>query len=472
MTPTPPRRPNSIPGRWAPIVLLAIAAWIAVPLGRAIAATAITDQDAAYYCHVAERFAAGDGLTALVDRRGPRTDRVELPRRLDANTLYPVGLGVLTKLVGDARVTGALVSLIALLATLGLAHHTIARSLGVVPLVAVGCAAAVALQREACQTAIAPLTDCPSLLLNVGCIAALSRARWWLAIAIAIAAVAVRFQNLALAVPLLGSMLATRPRSVLIALLAGTTGALLMAGDRALEGLAVFVNPFARDSLPRGVRFLFPGLVIGLCCMSRRSESRPFWLLAIGHLLVLLAAYDPSGERPWLFAQRHGLPFAFVAAAFTGAAVTHGRGRWVRGLAAACLIATLADSAAKPWRIATDRARVTARPELALVLAHFERRPLPPGAVVIAQDADVLARQLEIRAVHLRSHRPGPTLASDLAQRGITHAVLTWFEHPALRSRNAWMNALAASLRRSTITVAELADSASTARAAVLLLRP
>jgi hypothetical protein len=454
------------------LLLAAVSIWLAATLGTAAFATRVIEQDSAFYCHVAERFADGEGLTSLVDRRGPRDDAVQLPLPFHGNTVYPALLGALTALTGDAAHTGALLGVLALIGAVWIATGAIATTLQVPAWLAALAATAALLHRDACQTAVLPLTDTLSLLLNAAVVWSLARPRPLVAIALAALAVAVRFQNVALLLPLAGALLARRPRALVLLVAAGAVAAAAATGARALEGVAVFVDPLERDSLPRAVRFLLPGLIAGVGVLRAAPAARPWWLLGLGHFFVLLASYDSSDSRPWLFAQRHGLPFHLVAAALGAAALARARAPALRWPLALCLALALVDNVPKPLKVLASRSDVSARADLALALAHTAEQPLPADAVLASQDADVFALRSGVRGVHLRNHDPDPGLAARLRGRGVSHVLLTWQDNEHMQRRNAWMDGLEACLRPRAEVLYDSGDSAGKARALLLRLTP
>src|SRR5688500_16955536 len=101
------------------VLLLLISVWLLAMLVPAILRTGMHEQDAAYYCEVAERWARGDGLTSLSDRRGPAAARA-FPQPFDARSHWPIVLGALVPVTGDAAATATVLSLLALLGSLWL----------------------------------------------------------------------------------------------------------------------------------------------------------------------------------------------------------------------------------------------------------------------------------------------------------------------------------------------------------------
>lgn len=434
-------------------ILLGVTLYVAWTLGSAIGRTALVEQDAAYYCEVALRYAGGEGLTSLADRRGP-AEPAPFPQPLRASTHWPLVLGLLARLTGEAVVTACVVSLAALLASLWLLPLLLQRALLVGPATAVLAACAALLNREALQAAVVPYADSLSLLLNIAFVFALVRRRALPAVALLLAAVVVRHQNLVLllALPCLWT---TRWTAWLGAL--AVLAPLAIAPATALEGLAVLLNPFHRDSLPRGLRFLTVLLVVGFWLGRRDPRLHPFALLAAGHLCALLLNPDPSDQRPWLFAARHALPLHVAAAA--GAVVALSRARtWALLLSGLMLLLALVEHADKPWKIRQLRAEVTERPDLVPMLEHLRRQPLPQGAVVLCHDIDVLALYLKVRGVHLRGHDAvdAAQLRSDLARRGVTHALLTWHYKDVMQGRNEWMRRIEQALAPVAKVLADL----------------
>ena len=454
---------------------LAVALSLAVALGMAIARTGRVEQDAAYYCEVAERLAAGAGATSLSERGGPGVGPVEFPRDYRGSTLWPWLLAPCAAVWGDAARPGAVLSLLALLAALGLTIAAIARATGAPLAWAVACGAAALTGRDACLVATLPLSDATSLALNAAVLWALVRDHRRTAWLLAAGACAVRFQNVALLWPLLGALPGPHARRLAwpTAAAAAFVGGVLHTGGASLQGMAVALDPWQRDSLFRGMRGLSAPLLLGLVAAGRIPALRPFWLLGLGHLLVLLAAPDLSAERPWLFADRHGLPFYLVAAALGAAAlggmpVATRAQTALRALAITGIAFAAVEHAPRPWKLMAGTPERTARPELDAPIAWLRDHPLPAGSAVLSHDADVLAREARTPAVHLRGTPPGPALRAHLAGRTVSHVLLTWRAHRHLRARNDRMSEIERTLRSSSSVVAEW--STESTRAVLLRL--
>jgi hypothetical protein len=457
------------------IVLGLLCVYAATVLTLAAARTIYIQQDAAHYCEVAQRFADGEGLTSLSDRRGPAEPRA-FPQPYAGNSAWPLILGLLTLATGDAETTGTVVNILALLGSMVLGTLCLTRFLGVPGLPAVLCTAAAVLHRDSVQSAILPLTDSLSLFLNIATATALFARRLGLSLALVALAIAVRYQNAVLVLPLLWVWIPDRPwaphfRAGLIA--SAVALAMAWGGSALWEGLGVFLDPSHRDSLWRGIRFLSVPVLIGLLAWRSQGRLGVLWVLGLGHLLLLLCYPDPSDNRPWLFAQRHGLPFHFVAAAVAGVSLTRLRGSvyWL------CLVAVavaFGENLARPLKVLQAREETTARPDLAMAEDHLRRHPLGEDAIVLSQDADFLAYELGLRSVHLRGFDPDPAEAfrEHLATRSITHVLLAWVDKPVSRHRVERLEAFARCLRPHSEVVAEGEDIGHRSLFMLLRLEP
>jgi len=198
-------------------------------------------------------------------------------------------------------------------------------------------------------------------------------------------------------------------------------------------------------------------------------------MLGLGHVLVLLSFADFSDSRPWMFANRHGLPLHFAAAGLAALAVHRMRGWW-RVLLILAMSVVLVENGRRPVRLLQNTPGSTTRPEVALALDYLRAHPLPADAVVLSQDCDILALELRGRGVHLRGHLPGAPESDAFLQRlvgrEITHVLLTWHDNPHLRKRNSWMDSLERSLAPRCEAVADLARRDGVARALLLRLPP
>jgi hypothetical protein len=434
-------------GRAAALALLLLAsAYLAAVLGAAIPRTGFLEQDAAYYCEVAERALAGEGFTSLSDRRGP-SGHEPLPHPFTAASRYPwllAGLGFVT---GEVPLTGTILSLLALLGTLWLGARLLARGLGVTPWIAAAVVAIALCQRWSLRAALLPETDALSLCVNVAVLAALLERRLaWIALLLPIALL-IRFQNVALAFPIAAVLLASRPRLRRLLLAAGVAAGFGFAGLGAVEGLLEAFWPWHEDSLFRALRWLFVPAVIGIAVARGGAGLAPLLWFGFGHLLVLLANQDPNSQHEWLFGIRHGMPFQIVAAAGAGVALMRTRG-WLRAVTALLLLAAAADNLPRPWKLARDWPERTAAPGLAQMIAALRAEPLPPGSVVLCHDSDVLALYLRQPALHSRGFAllPPAELVPHLRARGATHVLLTWVDKPVLRAHNETLDRMLATL--------------------------
>lgn len=461
---------------WPSRILLGLlCGYAAAVLIPAIARTVYVQQDAAHYSEVAQRFADGEGLTSLSDRRGPAEPRA-FPQPYEASTWFPLLLGTLTMATGDAENTGAALSLVALLGSLVLGSVCLTRCLGIAGIPAVLGVAAALFHRDSLRGAVLPLTDSLSMFLNIAVVCALMarRIRW--AAGLTVLAIAVRYQNVALLLPLVWMWPEGRDwapgfrRGLIVAAAAAT---LAIGGTRLLEGLAVFLNFFHRDSLWRGVRYLGIPLLIGLLAWRGESRLRPLWLLGLGHLLVLLCSPDTSDARPWLFAQRHGLPFHFVAAAVAGVVITRSRGSiyWLSLLA---VVIGFGENLKRPMEVLLDRVESTGRPDLAMAESYLQEHPLGEDAIVLSQDADILAYRLGLRSVHLRGFEPEPAqeLLNHLPGRSISHVLLSWQYKSSLQHRVERFDDFARVLGPHSEVVAEGGDIEHGSRFLLLRLTP
>ncbi len=448
-------------------------------LGSAIGATQLIEQDAAYYAEVTERFVAGEGLTSLSDRRGSVSEPVELPTAFRASTLWPVLLAPAVAVTGEARYTGSWISLVALVATLWVATSAVVRVTGGPSMVAAACVCAALLTRKACEVATLPLTDAVSLLVTAAVLVAIIARRPLPALALAALAVAVRFQNVALVLPLVCLLPPgrVRARAGLAVVVATIVAVLATAGLQALEGVWVFVNPTHRDSLLRAIRWLTIPALVGLwLARSLDAPGSVFWLLGAGHLLVLLASFDSSDDRPWLFANRQGLPLHLAAAGLSAVTLTRGVRHRPLGLPllAMTIMVCIAflENGARPYKVWRGSEERTSRPEVFLARDVFREHELPAGAVVMSHDCDAYAYMLRIGGVHLRGHEPGPDFAGYLRERRISHVLLTWYEHKHLRARNERMDQFERCLRGKSDVVADVDGYLVPARALLLRVLP
>lgn len=462
--------------RWSVLLLIVTSLYVAGALGITIARTQLIEQDAAYYCEVAERLVAGEGLTSQADRRGPAA-QTSFPSPFAASTLWPALLAPLVTVTGEARYTGSVVSLLALIGALWLGTLAVRRATQCAPLLAAFCVIAALLHRQACSAAVLPLTDSASLCATAGVMLAIVARRPWTALLVAALAVAIRYQNACLILPLLTLIPndATRKRAVIAGVCIATAAVFWRVGSQSVEGLAVLVDPTHRDSLIRALRFLSLPLLVGLFFVRRWPQTAPFWLLALGHVLVLLAFHDASDGRGWLFANRHGLPIHFSAAAVAAMALTRLRG-WPMMVVFAAVCVGFVENVRRPAKALQKTESRERRPEMRLALDHLQRHPLPAGAIVLCHDCDVLAFELGIRGVHLRGHQPAPSprfgaLPDYLRLRGITHVLLTWSDSEHVEGRNRRMDEFWAALAPACDTVADLEGSDPRIRALLLAVR-
>ena len=169
---------------WSGRILLGLlCAYAAIVLSLAASRTIYIEQDAANYCEVAERFAAGEGLTSLSDRRGP-ADPGTFPQDYSGSSAWPLLLGLLTMVTAEPEITGTVVSITALIGSLVVGTLLLTRYLGVPDLPAVLCIGAMVFHRESVRAAILPLTDSLSLFLTIATMTALLARRlgWCLSV--------------------------------------------------------------------------------------------------------------------------------------------------------------------------------------------------------------------------------------------------------------------------------------------------
>lgn len=462
-------------GRPGRILLGLLCVYAAAVLTPAISRTVYVQQDAAYYSEVAQRFADSEGLTSLSDRRGPAAPRA-FPQPYEANTWFPLLLGTLTLATGDAENTGAALSLAALLGSLVLGSICLTRWLGIAGIPAVLGVAAALFHRDSLRGAVLPLTDSLSMFLNIAVACALMAKRIQWGAGLVVLAIATRYQNVALLLPLVWMWPEGRDwapgfrRGLILAVAAAT---LAMGGARLLEGSAVFLNFFHRDSLWRGVRYLGIPLLIGFVAWRGESRLRPLWLLGLGHLLVLLCVPDTSDARPWLFAQRHGLPFHFAAAAVAGVVITRSRG-WIYWLSLLAVVIGFGENLKRPMEVLLDRVESTGRPDLVMAESYLREHPLGKDAIVLSQDADVLAYRLGLQSVHLRGFQPDPPqeFLRDLPGRSITHVMLSWENKSALQHRVQRLESFARVLGPHSEVVAKREDIENRSHFLLLRLTP
>ena len=69
--------------------------------------------------------------------------------------------------------------------------------------------------------------------------------------------------------------------------------------------------------------------------------------------------------------------------------------------------------------------------------SYLREHPLGKDAIVLSQDADVLAYRLGLQSVHLRGFEPDPPqeFLRNLPGRSITHVMLSWENKSALQHR-------------------------------------
>ena len=412
--------------RWSVLILTAVSLYLAVVLGTAVARAEIIEQDAAYYCVVTERFVAGEGLTSLCDRRGPVLP-TELPAPMRAGTWWPVLLAPLVSVTGEARYTATVVSLLGLIAALWLGALAIRRATEAPPWIAALCVTAALLHSKACSAAVLPLTDTASLGANAAVLLAVVSRRPWIAVLTAGLAVALRFQNAALVLPLLWLIPreGMRRRTVLVAIAACAAATCYRAGWQLGEGVLVVLDPTHRDSLFRALRFLFAPMIVGLWCARRCPAVAPSgcWRWATcwccsptttpptsagGCCQPTRATDPPRRSRPGR--PRHRAMSRLVA----GRGVRVGLRRR-RGKRAAS--AQDADQDANAHRSTRDGSG--ARPPAARSAAAERHR-----ALARMRRAGARARD---PGIHLRGHEPGEHLTPYyLDGREITHVLLAW----------------------------------------------
>ncbi len=456
------------------LVLLLVSVYLAVTLGPAIGRTGFIEQDAALYCSVAERWFDGEGWNSLADRRGPALP-AEFPRPAEIRTWWPAPLAVLYWATGRTEIAGAVVSLLSLIGAVWLGTVVVVRAFGVPAWLAATCVSLALMTRWLCHVATQPLTDAPSLLANIAVIGAVVARRPWMALGLLAVAVVVRWQNAVLLLPWLWAWPATAPAWIWMRRAAPLVALVAVAAVQPLwlEGLGVAVDPTHRDSLPRALRHWTLPLLLAGWTLRRTPQAAPFWMLAAAHTLACLAYPDSANDRPWLFANRHGIPLHFTAAALCAAVICNGT-RWVRVLACVALIVVGIDNIRRPYKCLASREDVTGRPDIVLALDQLGARPLPADAVVLSHDCDIIARALGVPAIHLRGFSPdppdadGPLLWNHLAARGATHALLTWQRKPVLFQRNAWLDAILASLAPPMATVFDVESEDGLARAVLL----
>jgi len=472
-------------GRLAFLLMAALVTYIASMGVQAANRTETIEQDAAYYCAIAERMADGEGYNSLADRRGPAAPRA-WPQPVEANTVWPAILGVATSVTGEARWTGTWLNLTSLALLVVLWPIGLWRILRVPGWVAVLSTAPLVLHREAFQAGLLPLTDGVSLLTNAVFIGLLMAGRTPWALPVLMAAIALRFQNVALMLPMAycafpaGSS-AARFRWLLVpgALIAAAIYATGTVGFGTLwRGALTAIDPSDRDSVWRGIRFLSVPVLFGLPVWLRSERLRPLLLLGLGHLLVLVTHADVNDSRPFFFAQRQGLPLHLVASGIAMVVLARSRGT-VLWLSLAAALAAAGEHLRRPYRVLEARAEVTARPELRDAIRWLRANPLPADAIALSHDADVLSWELELRTVHTRAFRPGADPAGTLANlraRGVTHAVLLWSANPFMVERNEWMDEFVAALEPASVTIerriATDGTAAGTSGFAVLRLQP
>ncbi len=454
--------------------LVAASLYLAIALGLSIARTAHQEQDAAYYCEVVGRHLDGHGFTSLADRRGPGPP-TPWPQEFRAANYWPHVLAIPASVTGEVERTGAIVNLLGLIGTLWLVAAALRRGLGVPATLAAVVVVAMFTHKVAARAATLPETDAFSLLLNAGCVAALLARRPFVAVAVALLACAVRFQNVALVFPLLAVLGARWPRASGMALFGGIVAGFVVAGAAAFEGLGVFVDPFQRGSAFRTLRFLFVPAVVGLWLARHDAGLRPFVWLAVGHLLVILANPDPTSGGEFLFGGRHGLPLHVTAAA--GAAVAIARTSGAARIALSLLlVGALADNLQRPMRDAAARVERTAMPSLEPLLGWLREHP-SDSRIVLSWDADVVAHEAKTKTVHLRGFpevlaaHGDAAFVHELRRRGVTHVVLTWMEKDVLDGFNRGMDRIHDVLADETEPVVEFASKEPKARTLLLRMR-
>lgn len=424
----------------AGIALLVVASvYLVAVFTAAILRTAQLEHDSAYYCEVTERWLDGQGFTSLSDRRGP-ADPLPFPQGYHATNRWPWVLAALGTVTGEVAYTAMFASLAAFVAALWLAAWIAVRMLGANWLAAALCVVPALCHRRSVDSATLPLTDSFSLLLNLAVVAALLARRNAAAVGLVGLACVARFQNLALLLPVAWCVLESwRWRTAVMAL--GVAAGLAWASPHTVEGVVAFLSPSDKASLFRAVRWMFVPMLAGMLLARGTRASVLTWLLA-GHFLVLLAHKVPTEVPAWLFGMRHGWPFHAVAGIFAAVALSRAAGLARIALALLVLVAAV-DTLPRTYEIARDRPQRTDARWLAPMLESLRREPLPEDAVVLSHEADVLARTLAIRSIHLRGFQPSdPELARKLRERGVTHVLLRWIDIPVLSGMNERMDAL------------------------------
>lgn len=467
-------------GRTSFLLLIALLVYLGSLGVATFNRTVVIEQDAAYYCGIAERHAAGLGYDSMADRRGPAPARA-WPQPVEANTAWPWILGVATQLTGDAHRTGTFLNLCALTLLAALWPIGLWRILRLPGWVAVLCTVPLVLHREAFGAGTLPLTDGVSLLCNGVFIGLLMAGRTPWALPVLAAAIACRYQNVALMLPMAWSVIpasssAVRFRWLLVpgALLAAMVYGWTQPGVSLGTGLWTAIDPSDRDSIWRGIRFLSIPVVIGAPVWIRSERLRPLLLLGLGHLLVLATHADPHDSRPWFFGQRQGLPLHLVASGLSMVVLARGRGGILWLSLTAALIAA-GEHVRRPYKMFEARLETSGRPELLEAMGDVAVRRLPNDAIVLCHDADVLARDRGLRTVHTRAFRPGEAADATLANlraRGVTHALLLWGAAPVMAGRNAWMDRFDALLSAHGETLArEVRETPQGGKSGYALLR-